>query len=305
MDLALSPDQEILVDALRTLLARRAGPGRAREVGDAIDRPLLDALHGAGFLDIASPEGGGWLEAMLVVEEAEAASARAPVAARALTAPLVLRDAPLAVGLVDTAASALVRYAGHCDTYLVLDGDDARCVDRGDVEVRAFSTRWGYPLGTVDVRRARLLAPGSGARLRTGWQLSVAAEMASSMQQAVALTARYVAQRTQFGRPIGSFQAVSHRLARAAVAAEGSTWLARRAAAAIDDPRMAAVAATYAADAARQVVEATHQVTGAIGITREYDLVLSTMRLGVLHSELGGAAGHAMALADLQWPVAG
>lgn len=305
MHLELTPEQGSLTDSLRILFGRLAGPDRARQLDDGVDRALLDTLHDGGFLDIAaSTEGGSLLDALLVVEAAEDAFARAPVAARVVVAPLVIEGPALAIGLVDADPTALVRYAGLCDAYLVLDGPQACYVEASDVDATPVPTRWGYPLGRIEVRGGTRLGPGSADRLRAAWQLGLAAEMGASMRRAVQLTARYVSERHQFGRPIASFQAVSHRLARAAVAAEGAMWLARRAAADIDDHSMAATAATYAADAARLVTEGTHQVTGAIGITREYDLVLSTMRLGVLQSELGGARRHALCLSEQRWPRA-
>jgi hypothetical protein len=240
------------------------------------------------------------LDAVLLVEEAEGAFARAPVAARALVAPLLPAVPGLAVGLVNGRQS-LVRYAGWCDTYLFLEGEEAYVATTDCVDVEVVPSRWGYPLGRVRARDRQPLGEHGGSRLRSAWQLALATEMGAQMTTAVALTARYVTDRHQFGRPIGSYQAVSHRLAQAEVFAQGTTWLARRAAWSPDDRTRAATAATYACEAARYVIEATHQVTGAIGITQEYDLVLSTMRLGVLLAELGGAASHARDVVQHRW----
>jgi hypothetical protein len=223
-----------------------------------------------------------------------------------VVAATLLEEPPVVMGLVDPDRSALTRWAGTCDGYLVLgEGDrSAAYAAAADVEVTPVPTRWGYPLGRVTVRRSEPLGPGSGARLVNAWRIALAAEMGGAMRRAVDLTAAYVTNRRQFGRPIGSYQAVSHALGEAAVATEGTVWLARKAAANPEDGVMAAAAATYAADAARIVGQQTHQVTGAIGITLDYGLVASTMRLGVLRSELGGARRHAVALSELRWAAA-
>jgi hypothetical protein len=297
MDLTLSTDQKDLEDGLKSLFERSAGAARARAVGDGLDRDLLDVLERQGFLDIATES--SLVDAVLLVEQAERAHARAPIAARTIVAPLVGKAGPgLAIGLV-SGREALVRHAGQCDQYLFLDGDAASSADAAQVEVEPVASRWGYPLGRV---RALAREPLADARaLRSAWQLSLAAEMGAQMQVAVALTARYVTERHQFGRAIGSYQAVSHRLATAAVHAEGTTWMARRAAWNITDPALVAAAATYACESARVVNDACHQVTGAIGITREYDLVQSTMRLGFLATELGGLPYHAAVVARERW----
>jgi hypothetical protein len=302
MNLTLSTEQTDLTHALQTLFGRYAGAARARELADDVDVALLTRLAEEGFLDIAGADGAGLVDAVLLVEAAERAYARAPVAARAIVAASVQCDAGLSVGLV-AGPRALVRYAGQCDTYLFLDGvpdqPEAFVASAADVEVEPVPSRWGYPLGRV--RAVRRESLGDGRRLRSAWQIALAAEMGAQMSRAIELTARYVTDRHQFGRPIGSYQAVSHRLAQAAVAAEGTTWMARRAAWNLDDATMAAAAATYACEAGRIAIEGTHQVTGAIGITHEYDLVLSTMRLGVLVTELGGAAAHARAVVQTRW----
>lgn len=301
MDLALDDDQKALEQALHTLFERHAGPARARTLGDSIDGELLDILDRQGYLDVASES--SLVHAVLLVEAAEGAFARAPVAARAIVAPLLLDDTlARAVGLV-AAPNALVRYAGLCDVYLFLDHDEVYLATAGQVSVEPVASRWGYPLGRVRADERTKVGAGKGALLSHAWQVALAAEMGAQMTRAITLTSRYVTDRKQFGRPIGSYQAVSHQLATATVYAEGTRWLARRAAWDINAPVLAAVAATYACEAARVVIDATHQVTGAIGIATEYDLVLSTMRLGFLETELGGKSAHARLAARENWPA--
>jgi hypothetical protein len=54
----------------------------------------------------------------------------------------------------------------------------------------------------------------------------------------------------------------------------------------------------------REVFRSVHQVVGAMGITDEFGLTRLTGKLASLHTELGGAAAHARALAACRWPVA-
>jgi alkylation response protein AidB-like acyl-CoA dehydrogenase len=113
---------------------------------------------------------------------------------------------------------------------------------------------------------------------------------------------QHVSVRVQFGRPIGAMQAVQHRLADAHVRAQGSIWLARRAAWHLDSELETALAAAYASASALAVFDAVHQVVGAIGFTREFDLHLWSLRLPVLAAELGGPRAHAAAASAAQWP---
>ena len=63
----------------------------------------------------------------------------------------------------------------------------------------------------------------------------------------------------------------------------------------------AATAAAYATDAAEKVHAETHQLTGAMGFTREHDLHVWSMRLQALRLEAGGLVGHRIAAARERW----
>ena len=299
MDLDLTPEQQQLDEALRALFRDHAGPARAREIGDGIDVALVDRLRVGGFLDAHRDAGrdGGPIEAVLVAERAAAAVACAPVVARVLVGPLAgARDLPDLVGLVSSPAG-LVRWAGLCDAYLVLDGDTASVASADDVDVEPVASRSGYPMGRVRVRRSTRLGEGSGAALRRAWQVGIAAETAAMADAAVAFTARHVTDRVQFGRPIGSFQAVQHRLARSYSNAQATMWLARRGAWHHTDEFLTASAATFACHTAQEAYDDCHQVTGGIGVTAEYGLVAWTQRLLALRAELGGRPAHARQVA--------
>jgi alkylation response protein AidB-like acyl-CoA dehydrogenase len=131
--------------------------------------------------------------------------------------------------------------------------------------------------------------------------VGLAAEQVGGAQECLEMAVQYAKDRVQFGRPIGSFQAVQHRLAECLVLAEGARWLAFEAAQRGAAPEPAAAAAAHALAAAGRVFEETHQLSGAIGYTREHDLHVWTMRLQALRAELGGVAEHRRALARARW----
>ena len=124
------------------------------------------------------------------------------------------------------------------------------------------------------------------------------------MAACLAVTVAYLSERRQFGRTIGSFQAVQHRLANCAIQIEASRWLAREAAFHGAPREATATAAAYALAAAGDVFSETHQLSGAIGFTREHDLHVFSMRLQALRIELGGLGGHRRALAAARWGAA-
>jgi hypothetical protein len=297
MDLELSAEQEQLDRALSTLMGRYAGPDRARELGDKMDRALLDALADSGFLNTVHEAGP--IEGVLVTERAAEALACAPVAARVLVGPLAgIRDLPPAVGLADRRREAMVRYGAECEAFLAIDADGgAVLANAEDVEVLPVAASLGPGYALVTVRRGAELGPELGERLRNAWQVAIAVEAAATMRTAVLKTVHYVTQRHQFGKPIGSFQAVQHKLAQAYVAAEASRWLARRAAWLNDDEFVTASAAAYACESAEVTYAATHQVSGAIGVTTEYGLVLWTLRLLAIRAQMGGKRTHARRVA--------
>jgi alkylation response protein AidB-like acyl-CoA dehydrogenase len=298
MDLSLTAEQRDILSSVRALLDRVAAPSSAVA---AVEAEALAALGAAGFLDLAEL-GGTRLDATLVVEAAAAAGTCAPVGAKVLVAPAVTSSAlPQVLGLAATPTGQLVRFGSEAEAFLVVDGDRARVVAREDATVVPASVRWGYPAARVTATGGDLLERGTGPALLRAWRTALAAEAGGLMRATVRKAARYVSEREQFGRPIGVYQSVQHRLARGWVLAEGTTWLARRAAWSTEDDEAAAAAATYACDAMREVFRSVHQVVGAMGVTDEFGLTRLTGKLVYLQTELGGASANARALARARW----
>ena len=82
---------------------------------------------------------------------------------------------------------------------------------------------------------------------------------------------------------------------------EGRRWLAYEAAFRGAPPELAATASAYALRASAQVFRETHQLSGAIGYTREHDLHVWSMRLQALRLELGGVEAHRRAVFHARW----
>jgi alkylation response protein AidB-like acyl-CoA dehydrogenase len=199
-----------------------------------------------------------------------------------------------------------MRFGAHAKTLLWLEGDEARLVPLEPGDAESVPSNFGYPLGRVVpavLERGERLGAKSGRSLQRWWRLALAAEAVGTMSAALDQTVGYLKDRRQFGRAIASFQAVQHRLADCAVRVEGSRWLVYEAAYQRAPEEASACAAAYALESARQVFRETHQLSGAIGFTREHDLHVWSMRLQALGSELVGVAGHRRALAAARWGI--
>jgi len=308
MDFALSEDQRAIVDALGQLLERHAGASRGAELAakgeyDAIlDGVLAEAGFDALLLD---GEETGPLEAALACEAVARAGGAVAFAATALVAPAVAKrrlPGPVALATVDDPGP--VRFAFHARTLLLVDGDSARIVELTPGDVTSLHSNFGYPFGRLSEEsrsRGKSLGPGSGERLLAWWRVALSAEMLGTMDAALGFTVAYLNERQQFGRPIGAFQAVQHRLAECAIAVESARWLVYETAAQGARATAAATTAGFASIASGRVHRETHQLSGAIGYTTDHDLHVWSMRLQALRLELGGAGAHFRSLARQRW----
>lgn len=318
MDYEHNDDQRAILEAVAGLLARHAGAARAIALasqdatghGGGYDHPLDEALHAAGFSDIAGGSDSGPLEAALVAEAVSRAGGVVAFATQAIVVPGVLgttRDVPGPVALLDASQPGPVRFGVHARSLLSLDADrdEARLTPLTAGDVTPVRSSFGYPMGRVaiDLAQGESLGAGSGERLRAWWRVALAVEAVGAMGAALDLTVAYLKQRKQFGRAIASFQAVQHRLAECAIALEGSRWLVFEAAFKEAPAELAATAASYALHAAGKVFAETHQLSGAIGFTHEHDLHVWTMRLQALRLEQGGVSRHRRELASRRWGV--
>ena len=121
-------------------------------------------------------------------------------------------------------------------------------------------------------------------------------EMLGGADAVVAMTVEYAKQRTQFGRPVGTFQAVQHHCANMATDVEGCRHIAYQAAwkVASGEPadREVAMAKAWVSGAYQRVCNLAHQCHGAIGFTKEHDLQLYTRRAKVQELSYGDVNWH-------------
>jgi alkylation response protein AidB-like acyl-CoA dehydrogenase len=133
---------------------------------------------------------------------------------------------------------------------------------------------------------------------------AVSAEMLGAADQVLSITVAYAKDRIQFGKPIGSFQAVKHKLADALVDLEGMRSTAYYAAwcvAADDRERSlaASMAKSWCSDASRRIMAAGLQVHGGIGFTWEHDMHLFVKRAQLDQVSFGDAAFHRDRIASM------
>jgi hypothetical protein len=164
------------------------------------------------------------------------------------------------------------------------------------------SLGWQRVTGTLAAERGELLRTGDpaagepSAQPDLAWQLLVAAARTALAQllvtaghKLVEIAIGHVSARHQFGRPIGSYQAVQHALADAHVALEAAdlaTWYAWRA----QDSWTSKVAKAASGRAYRLAAKAGQQVTGGMGMTWEFPLHRYVRRGAVLDALLGSSA---------------
>jgi alkylation response protein AidB-like acyl-CoA dehydrogenase len=328
MDVRLSFEQQALRDSVAQTV-ERTGPKTVADLDDHERAAKLDAaIAASGWRDLRVAADGqdplaSAVEVALVAEELARGLADAPFLGPTLAVELRRRAgaAPAAAPEIalfapDLSGPAIVEEASLAPGGAV--GIDAR----GAVTALALApSPAGHLLVTlpVDVTSPRVDLtrppglPAAGARLLpvadarplskadidawTSLGLAITcADLVGTMRGAVRLACGYASVRQQYGKLIGSFQAVQHLLADAYVATEGSRSIALHAAWAVDalppDEALAACAAAkaYCARAARSVCETAIQVHGGIGNTWEC-LAHLFLRRAILSTDALGGVG--------------
>ena len=159
----------------------------------------------------------------------------------------------------------------------------------------ALIARGAFVEASVSLARGRLL-------------LASAAELLGTAETALALALDHVRLREQFGRKIGSFQALQHRLVDAHVGLELLTSLIFRAATDLDrgmlHPATLHACKAKAGTAALEAIRTALQVHGAIGYTAAHDLNRLFRRAQTLEARFGNSAMHQSAFSKLTWAQA-
>jgi alkylation response protein AidB-like acyl-CoA dehydrogenase len=300
-----------------------------------LDPAVWAEMGSLGWIGIALPEAAGGIglgmsEACALHEELGRALLPEPLVAGALSARLLaaVGDETLLPALLAGDALVLTAWQQSADA-LEAPGDPA--APRLFIPMAAAATAFLLPvreggglvlyavegaapeiLKTQDGGHVGTLAPGlSGAR-RIGADMSdamataldeaalcTAAYLLGVMERAFAMTLDYLRARHQFGRPLGSFQALQHRAANLKIQLALTRASVEGAAAAIDDGatgdmRRAVVsrAKARAAEASLRVTREAVQLHGAIGYTDEYDIGLFLRKAMVTANAYGSAALH-------------
>ena len=322
MQFDLSADQRELASAARDLLDGHASSERVRKVlNGGVDAELWSAMVEQGWPVVALSEdadglGLTWVEACVLAEQvgyhvAPAPFAGAVLATRALAAAGHAALEPVATG----AKIASVAWAGG----LAIDAPAADLlvhVTSDEVTLHEVTER-PAPTAAMDVTRqvTRIdwdgIGPGTtlgGSELATdlldAGATLYAAELLGVAQRVLDMSVEYAGVREQFGKPIGSFQAVKHRCADMLVDVEGirsASWYASWAVAtgAPDVSLAASTAKAWASDAAPRVTGSGLQVHGGIGFTWEHDLHLYLKRAQLSSVVFGDATWHRERLAAL------
>lgn len=328
MNLEPSQEQVLLRDMVRRFLADRC---EAHELGRGpMPRADWAALGELGLFAYLLPKRAGGMngraqDAMIVAEELGRALAMTPLAECILAAAdligrhgtsgqierfvapvlegrswlalasgeVALRDGRLVGGC------PVVRWGGDADALAVIVGDALHIVarDAANLVIAPIRLADGTVAATVDLAGcesdAIVLPEGELARSLAVAQLAYVAEMVGAMDLLLAQTAAHLRQRVQFGAPIGSFQAVQHRIARMFVALEQARSLLIRASVADrGDPgfeRGVLAAKAYVAEAAQRLAEDAVQLHGGMGVTDELPVGRGLRRVIVLARLFGGA----------------
>jgi hypothetical protein len=296
MDFKLTSDQDALVSAVDKLAARfEVRPAEFHGfalVGQDLERELEDGQ----YFDIAQVPELGPLTAAMAVERLARLPCTAEIALSMLVRPQLPGEWPRPLAVAENSRPG--RFLATAKTVLVIQGENLGIVQPAAHEVEAVESLFAYPMGKLKEGTAtKQLSSSEAANIRKWLRIALAAEVSGLLQAAVASAVEHLSSRKQFGRPLGTFQALRHRMAECAVLAGGVRWLALKAAGTCDEGD-AALAASHAQESATRVVYDVHQMLAAMGMTLEHPLHLWTYRLKALLSELGGRGGQARAVAQ-------
>ncbi|KRC65588.1 acyl-CoA dehydrogenase [Aeromicrobium sp. Root236] len=276
-----------LLSRADTVAANRAWAAGDHEPGLKLWSRLAD-LGVTSLATEASP-----VEVCIAFEAIGRHAAPGPWIESAAYLPLALPG----VDLTESRATVAMPYAVDADiadsVYAVVDGQlhSAQATDSSpgiDPSRRLFAVSAGDRVDHGDLDAAFDLAA-----------LATAAELLGAGERVLADSVAYVKQRTQFGRAIGSYQAIKHQLANVRIALDFARPLVFGAALEVT-PRSVSAAKLQAADAANLAARVGLQVHGAIGYTEEHDLSRWLLRTRALQSAWGTTAYHReRLLADL------
>lgn len=261
-------------------------------------------LEENGFLDCANEETLGLAAAAAMTHRVARLPVLTECAASALLRPFVGPDLPRPVAVVDGDPDTAIRFLPVARSVVHICASGVRQAVLNPNAVAPVDSLFAYPMGRLAAGALEWRAVETDPqKVRDAWRAALAAELGGTLKGGLDAVVAHVRERRQFGRPLGSFQAIQHRLAGAAARVEAAYWLALKAAQGLD-PVDAATALGYAQDATARIVTDLHQFMGAMGLTLEHPLHRWTYRARLLRSAMGGAAGNLEDVADRRWRAA-
>jgi len=328
MNFDFSDDQQAIKSTAHEFLASRYKPEKVRELAESgeYDDSLWTQMAELGWpgIFISEDHGGqglGVVELVIVMEELGYALAPSPFFSNA-AAGLVLQhggsdeqkerwlpgiasgEARGTVGVVRGGEAGMVPDADFADVIVLVDGDSATVVEASTASVERRdtidSTRRFFVVSAADGEPLG----GDPAPGIDRVEAALAAELVGVSQRAMEMAVEYAKERKQFDRPIGAYQAVSHRCAQMLLETEGArstTYFAGWAADFEPEslPAAASAAKAYAADAGWRVTASSLQVHGGIGFTWEHDLHFFLKRAKTDGHLFGSAREHRERVAEI------
>ncbi len=305
MDLTLNEDQLAVAGAIDKLAEQFASSPVDFHGFALVSETLQQELEEGGYFDIAAVPEMGPLSAAAAIYRLAQLPYTAEVALSMLVGPVL---AELALPVEIQRPFTVIenqrpgRFAATAKTLIFVDGEKVGVASTDQPDQKLAEplpdSLYAYPMARIpETPNIHWLNDSDAGRVQAALRVAAAAEMAGLIQAAITTTVEHVSVRKQFGRPIGTFQALRHRLSECAVLAGGVRWLAFKAAWS-SDAGDAALALLHAQESATRVIYDVHQMSGAMGMTLEMDLHLWTYRLKALMSELGGRAGNAQAVGE-------
>jgi len=328
VDFDFNDEQREIKSTAHEFLASRFKPERVRELAES-ESPYDDGLWrefsdlGWPGISISEEHGGqglGTVELVILQEELGYVCAPSPFIANALAGAAIEgagsdeQKSKWLPGIASGEARGSAEMTCDPDPILgaargasilvLANGDGAKLVEPEDAELERIDM--------IDSTRAyfRVKAdggeemPGEIAHAGSIGQIAMAAELVGIGQRALDMAVEYAKERQQFGRPIGAYQAVSHRLAEMLWDVEEARSLTYSAAWAADsDPDLVPIAASMAkaraSDAATSVTHNAIQTLGGIGFTWEHDIHFFLKRARASAQMMGSARLHRDRVASL------
>jgi alkylation response protein AidB-like acyl-CoA dehydrogenase len=313
MQLEPSGDQRIMAETFARFLDAQSSVARVRAaLPGGFDAALWKGLAELGAFAIRVPEEAGGLglgifDAGMLMQEAGRTLASGPLAEGVVAAGLLAAldpqdetgllpavmggDAVLTLALHDVADQPEQLVAGGAVAAAVIarEGEQVFLI-RLDHAAKPEPTLASTPIARLRLTAGERVVLGQGARVLDAfngaleeWKLLIALALFGLARESIRIAAAYACERSQFGRPIGSYQAISHPLASLTVEVDAGRLFAWRAIRAIADGspnagEWVSMATWWCCMAAEKATAQALHTFGGYGLTLEYDVHLFSLR---------------------------